>query len=179
MAATAKSDDELAAVLGHEIGHIAAHQFAFEETVEMQRLLKVTGLGDRKDVYARFQQQIDASLADKHPPQRKEDTAQDEADRIGVYLVAAAGFRPAAFPEFFDRSFFLKGRTGSKLSDFFGMTRPDEKRLRGMRALVAALPAGCGGQGEPGAELQAFTAWRERVIEDRKEIGRASRRERV
>lgn len=30
LAAVAKSDDELAGVIGHEIGHIISHQFAFE-----------------------------------------------------------------------------------------------------------------------------------------------------
>ena len=106
-------------------------------------------------------------MTDKHPPKSKEDAAQDEADRIGVYLVAAAGYRAGAFPEFFDRSFFIRGKTGSRFSDLFGMTQPDQKRLRGMRALVAALPAGCGAATDKEDVKAAFAEWQKRVVEDR------------
>ena len=174
LAATAKSEDEMAAVLGHEMGHIASHQFAFEMTAEMQRLLGVKALGDRKDVYSRFQQLDDAERKDKHPPKDREDAAQDEADVIGVYLTAAAGFRAQAFPEFFDREFFLEGKTGSKLTDLFRMTKPDQKRLRGMRAMVETLPKGCGSGESTHEEEAAFLQWRQKVTENRKETTEAS-----
>jgi WD40 repeat protein len=170
LAATAKSDDELAAVIGHEMGHIASHQFAFEATAGMQRLLHVNSAGDRKDVYAKFQQLIDAELNDKHPPkeEEEEETGQDEADRIGVYLTAAAGYRPQAASEFWDRSFFVGGKTGSRLGDFFGMTQPNQKRLRGMLKMAAALPAMCVPQVQVAGAQAAFEQWQRRVTEDRK-----------
>jgi len=170
LAATVKNDDELAAVLGHEMGHIAAHQFAFEMTVQFARLLHVSSVGGREDVRAKYEQLVEAEMRDKSPPKSKEDTAQDEADQIGVYLMAEAGFRASAFPEAFDREFYLEGKTGSKVSDFFGMTRPDQKRLRGMRQLVAALPAGCGVRGTSGAEQFAFEKWRDRVVVNQKGV---------
>jgi len=145
LAALARNDDELATVLGHEMGHIASHQFAFETTRDMKRLLGVTSVGDRSDIYMKFQKLMDAALTDKHPSKNGDsDSGQDEADKVGVYVSAAAGYRPAAYGEFWDRVFFTQGKTGSRVTDFFGITKPDQKRLRGILKLIAALPAGCG-----------------------------------
>ena len=168
LASVAQNDDELAAVLGHEMGHIASHQFAFEMTKEFQRLLHVSSLGGQKDVYEKYQQLYDAEMADKHPSSHDDDEGQDEADRVGVYLVAAAGFRPQAFAEFWNRTQFVQGKTGSRLTDLFGMTKPDQKRLRGMQAMIAALPAHCGGPGSTQPELHAFEVWQRRVIANQK-----------
>ncbi len=162
LASAAVSDDELAGVIGHEVGHIASHQFAFETTLDMKRLLGITKIDDRADVYAKYHALLDAEMKDKHPVREETDEKQDEADRIGVYATAAAGYRPAAVAEFWDRSFFVKGKTGGKFSDFFGITKPNQKRLRGLRELAAALPAGCGGTARPDAV--AFAQWHDAVV---------------
>jgi hypothetical protein len=161
LAASAASDDELAAVLGHEIGHIASHQFAFEITKDLKRLLNVTSVGDRADVYDKYQKLMTAWLRDKHPSVGDSDDKQDEADRLGMYVISAAGYRPHAMSEFWDRVFFVKGKTGGKVSDFFGLTKPTEKRLRGMLQMAAALPAGCGGTYK--SDQKAFELWRAAV----------------
>lgn len=168
LAATVRSDDEMAAVLGHEMGHIASHQFAFEMTAEMKRLLHIDRVGDRADVYARFQELEDAAMKDRHPPKSREDDEQDEADRIGVYLTAAAGYRPQALGEFWDRTFFVGGKTGSSLGDFFGITSPGQKRLRGMLKVSSELPAGCRESTSSAAGVGDFAEWQRRVIENQK-----------
>jgi hypothetical protein len=141
----AKNEDEVASVLGHEMGHILSHQFAIRFTSDLNRLLGVTSVGDKADIYDKFQRLIDASMRDKHPFQSgNSDEKQDEADTVSVYAVAAAGYRPQAFSEFWDRMFFVDGKVGGSLSDFLGVTRPEEKRLRAILKLVNALPAGCG-----------------------------------
>jgi hypothetical protein len=162
LAAAAKNDDELAAVLGHEIGHIASHQFAFETTRDLKRLTGVTSVGDRADIFVKYQALMTAELSDKHPAPRDDDDKQDEADRIGVYVTAAAGYRPQASAEFWNRVFFVNGKTRGKISDFFGITKPNEKRLRGMLALAATLPVGCGGTLKP--DEQAFNEWHAAVL---------------
>ena len=165
LAALAQSDDELASVIGHEMGHIASHQFAFETTRDMKRLLGVTSVGDRADVFAKYQQLAEARLKAKSSSGGDTDEKQDEADRIGVYVVAAAGYRPQANAEFWDRMFFTNGRKGGKLSDFFGTTKPTERRLGRITKMVASLPPGCGGQ-EPVRSAE-YAAWHQRVVANR------------
>src|SRR5215469_5426791 len=165
LAAEAKSDDELASVLGHEMGHIASHQFAFETSRDLKRLLGVSSVGDRADVFAKIQKLEDARLRSRSSSGGDDDDKQEEADHIGVYVIAAAGYRPQANAEFWDRMFFTKGKSGGTFSDFFGFTKPDERRLGKIPKLVAGLPPGCGGQEAVRAE--GFAAWHQRVMENR------------
>ena len=145
LVANAKNEDEVASVIGHEMGHILSHQFAIRATADFNRLLGVTSVGDKADIYAKFQRLIDAELKDKHPSQSgNSDEKQDEADTVSMYAIAAAGYRPQAFAEFWNRMFFVDGKVGGPLADFFGTTKPEQKRLREILKLVNALPPGCG-----------------------------------
>ncbi|HSU18586.1 MAG TPA: M48 family metalloprotease [Acidobacteriaceae bacterium] len=165
LAAEAKSDDELASVLGHEMGHIASHQFAFETTRDMKRLLGVTSVVDRADVFAKVQKLQDARIRSHSSSGGDDDDKQEEADRIGVYVVAAAGYRPQANAEFWDRMFFTKGKKGGAFSDFLGFSKPTERRLGKIQKLIAGLPPGCGGERTVRAE--GFEAWHGRVMANR------------
>ena len=162
LAAIAKSDDELAGVLGHEIGHIISHQFAFETTAELKRLTNVTSLGDEADVRAKYMAMLDAEYHDKHPNLKETDRDQNEADRIGLYAAAAAGYRPQAIAEFWNRVFFVEGKTGSRLGDLLGLTKPSEKRLRTISAMVTATSPSCGKGVTP--DESAFGQWHEAVV---------------
>lgn len=145
LVANAHSEDEIAGVLAHEIGHIVTHQSAVEISDEIRRLMHVTSVGDRDDVYDKFRRLMDAERNDKkHHDDPDSDTNQNSADRVAVYAMSAAGYDPQAYAEFWDRSFFVQGKTGGGLSDFFGLTTPSQKRLRQLRQLVAELPKGCG-----------------------------------
>ena len=175
LAATVKDDDELAGVLGHEIGHIASHQFVFQNTADLKRLLHVTSVTDSKDVYLKFQALLDAWVRENKPSHANDDVKQDEADRISVHLIAAAGYRPAAFAEWWDRVFAVNGKTGGVFSDFFNETTMDQKRLRGMRQTATSLPVGCVARIPDAAEVVAFQQWQKMVIENRmKTVGDSS-----
>jgi WD40 repeat protein len=162
LAAVAQSDDELAGVIGHEIGHIVSHQFAFETTREMKRLLGVTGVGDETDLRKKYEEMLDAEYKDKHPQLGENDRDQAEADQIAVYAMKAAGYRPEAYGEFWNRVFFVQGKTGSRLGDLLGFTKPSQKRLRSIGAMVAALPPACGSGALP--ERQEFAPWHAAVV---------------
>ncbi len=161
--ANAKNEDEVASVIGHEMGHILSHQFAIETTADMQRLLGVTSVGDKADIYAKFQRLVDARMTDKHPgPGGDSDEKQNEADTVSVYATAAAGYRPQAYAEFWNRMFFVDGKVGGKLSDFFGTTKPEEKRLRAIEKLISALPRGCGAT--ENSDTPEFQQWQALVV---------------
>ena len=162
LAAIAKSDDELAGVLGHEIGHIISHQFAFETTAELKRLTNVTSLGDEADVRTKYMAMLDAEYHDKHPNLKESDRDQEEADRIGIYAASAAGYRPQAIAEFWNRIFFVERKTGSRLGDLLGITKPTQKRLRTISAMVAAILPDCGKGMAP--DESAFAQWHEAVV---------------
>jgi hypothetical protein len=145
LVANARSEDEVASVIAHEMGHILSHQFAIETTADFKRFLNITSVTDKADVYAKFQRLIDAQLKDKHPRGNPDsDEKQNEADQVAVYAAAAAGYRPQAYADFWNRMFFVDGKLGGPLSDFFGVTKPESKRLRAIIKLVTALPPGCG-----------------------------------
>jgi hypothetical protein len=163
LASVAQNDDELAGVLGHELGHIMSHQFAFATTREMQRLLHMTSVSDEADIRAKFAAMLDAEYKAKHAELHEGDEER-QADEIGVYAAMAAGYRPQATAEFWNRVFFVGGKTGNRMMDLFGLTKPTEKRLRGMEQMALALPATCGKDVHP--EESGFAAWHHAVIEN-------------
>ena len=164
LVASARSEDEVAGVIAHEMGHILSHQFAIETTADLRSLLGVTSVSDRADIYAKFQRLTDARLHGKHATNGDSDDKQDEADRVAVYAAAASGYRPQAYAEFWDRSFFVEGKTGSRLGDFFHTTTPSQKRLRRIRGIIAELPTGCAVVADN--TPAAFNHWHTLVTED-------------
>ncbi len=170
MIAFVRNDDELAGLLGHEMGHILTHQNAIEMTRKFHDFLGVDSVGDRKDIFDKFNRMLDNIGRNRDllvktvtREERQEEPHQYEADRVALYAVAAAGFSSQAFVDFFDRLAQTHGKTGNLLSDFFGATKPDEKRLREMHKSQAVLPPACReiGPAPPSAE---YLAWQSDVI---------------
>lgn len=177
LVANAQNEDEVAGVIAHEMGHILTHQFAFETTANLRRLLGVTSVGDKADIYAKFQKLLEAEEREKHLPEVDTDEKQDEADRVSVYALAAAGYYPQAYADLWDRSFFVGGKTGNRFSDLFGATKPNQKRLRQMQKLVAELPSGCGAATV--TSNAAFQRWHDDVVANQEVKAKASAKGKV
>ncbi|HMC31226.1 MAG TPA: M48 family metalloprotease [Candidatus Angelobacter sp.] len=170
------NEDELAGLLGHEIGHIITHQAAIDVSRLFRKALGVTQVGDRKDIFDKWNQLQDV-WAKKRAQMRDEERGEDEqqiADRIGLYAMMRAGYQPARIAEFFDRLTENKGKTGNFLSDIFGGTDPNSKRLRLLINKASALPPQCISS-LPGNAGAHFMEWQKAVIGAR----RASAREHV
>lgn len=171
-----QNEDELAGLLGHEIGHVVTHQVAIDVTRVFRKALNVTQVGDRNDIFQKWNQFQDvwakkrASFGDFN----REEDEQQIADRIGLYAMMRAGYQPAHLADFFDRLTENKGKTGNVLTDFFGATDPNTKRVRLLINKATPLPAECV-QSLAGNSANHFQDWRKAVIG----AGRASAREQV
>jgi WD40 repeat protein len=155
----ARSEDELAGVLGHELGHGVTHERAAGYSRWLRETLGVTHVTDRADIFAKYNEFQDRWA--RKPPrfqETQEERGQLVADQYALYAEARAGFSPAAFGSFLDRLMQTKGRTGDWLSDFLGMTTPDQKRLRELEKTVPSVPPGCIEVPPAGAQ-QEFQKW--------------------
>ncbi|MFN2513238.1 MAG: hypothetical protein ABR568_17675, partial [Pyrinomonadaceae bacterium] len=96
----------------------------------------------------------------------------DVADLIGLYAMVGAGYDPQAQASLWDRYHELKGKTGGGfLSNLFGRTKPEQKRLREMLKGLEFLPAACRGVRNI-ASGEEFRQWQTAVVSYTSNLGR-------
>jgi WD40 repeat protein len=175
MVAFLKSEDELAGVLGHEMGHVAARQQALELSLVFRQVLGLKSVSDNDDLFALYNQLTDTVRLKKRRSDSStdEDKGQSVADQIGVQAVARAGYSPQAFPDALDRLMATKGKTGNWVSDIFGATSSNSRRLREALKDVSSLPRACIEAASP-ASSDEFQHWQSAVLHYRG-IGHAER----
>jgi len=163
--AMTQSEDELAGVLGHEIGHVITHQVGIDISRLFREVLGTTEIKDRSDLLEKWNRMLDTG-AKKHISfnSRQEEKNQSIADRIGMYAMTRAGYRTGAYTEFFDRLAETKGNKGNFWTDLFGTTSDDSKRLRALTKNPVNLPAGCI-SALPEDTNASFDKWRREIIE--------------
>jgi predicted Zn-dependent protease len=159
------SDDELAGLLGHEMDHILTHRNAVEVTQMFHDVLGVNAVSDQADILDKYKRMLDALARRKNllretalRRQWQKDLDESEADRVALNATAAAGFSPRAYVELFDRATQTHGKKGNPLSDFFGTTTPDEKRLREIYKSLNQLPQACR-EIAPSPPTDEFLTW--------------------
>jgi len=158
--AFAKDEDQLAALLGHEIGHIAVHEIAIRVS-RWFRKMGVTQVGDRQDIFNKWNQFKDTERT-LHLGDDEAEGGQHVADRVGLYAMARAGYDPARAIDYFDRLFLTKGKTGGFWSALAGNSRPEYARLRDLIRNVTPLQANC--VAPPPPTRDTFAQWRDAVI---------------
>jgi WD40 repeat protein len=123
-------------------------------------------VGNRDDIEQKYFDLMEAvrtkSKAFQRSP-RQEEAEQRQADAIALYAAAAAGYDPQATVNLWDRLSEVHGNTGSWLSDLFGRTLPDSRRLRDMLRDQASRPAICTAPRAVASE-EDFRAWQARVL---------------
>lgn len=165
MVAFLRSEDELAGLLGHELGHVAARQQALELSQKFRDILGVKSIAGNEDLFEKYNQLVENARLKKGRggARENEERGQVVADQLGVEAVARAGYAAQAFPDFLDRLMETKGKTGNWLSDLFGATRPDSKRLREALKTVGALPTGCV-ETRTASRSEDFRKWQNAVL---------------
>jgi len=162
--ALANSEDELAGVIAHELGHATVHHGALDMSEAMRKVLKITSLGDEKDVAQKYNLLIENARMKRGPSTRDhEDNQQLEADKIGFYAMVAAGYDPNAEFTFFDRLTESEGKTSSWFSEIFGSANPEKKRLREIMQATDQLPQGCR-DGRSARPTEDFLKWQADVV---------------
>lgn len=160
------SEDELAGVLAHEIGHNLLHHPSATSSRLFEVVLGATQVGDRADIESKFHQ-VEETIRLKSSKLEKifkeHEGEQQDSDLLGIYIAAKAGYRPQALAEWWNRIFEVRGKTGNAFSDFFRATPPDQKRLRGMLQTSKQLPAPCLQIAH--ADVSGFASWQKSVLE--------------
>jgi WD40 repeat protein len=163
--ALARDEDELAGLIGHEIGHIITRQPAIDLTRALQLILGVNKLGDRMDVQEKWNQLLDLGATKRmRDSQKREEAEQLIADRIAIYAMARSGYQPSRFVEFFDRLAQTKGNKGSFWTDLFGRTSNDAKRLRELVRTAMPLGQSCFIAASAPRDSEQFVKWQKEVI---------------
>lgn len=162
--ASFRSEDELAAVMAHEMGHIVTHQIAITISKQMRNVLGIQQVTDIDDVDSRFNELHDSY--GKKPGAFKRTNVEKEqldADQVSMYALAAAGYDAHAFPGWWDRFTENKGKTGGFLSDLTGGTTEEQRRFRDMLKNASALQSSCLGK-PPEQDAAAFKQWQNDVL---------------
>jgi WD40 repeat protein len=159
-----KTEDELAGVMAHELGHATVRHSASDISEIFKKILNVTQLGDRKDITDKYNLLLERERTKTISRSSDHESEQQlEADRIGLFAMVAAGYDPNSFSEFFSRLVEEKAKSGNWFTNMFGRSTPTEKRLREMVKAVELLPAPCRDNRRASASDQYLT-WQADVV---------------
>ncbi len=124
------TDDELAAIVGHEIAHALREHTrervsrAYAEQLGLSVLAIVTGAGNEAMKMASTITQVTFGL----PHNREQET---ESDRIGLELMARAGYNPSAAVTLWQKMSQVTGNAGS---DFLSTHPSSTNRISDLQA---------------------------------------------
>ncbi len=140
----AKSEDEVAGVLAHEIGHIYTHQVATSVSRQLSMRLNVKSLGDEQDVFDKYQRMLNARSKYREDLDEK-DEEKDEfrADAVGLYAMVRAGYAPRALATNLERVTDRTGWKGNFLTDLLNATSLQAMRIRATQKLAGSAPDAC------------------------------------
>jgi len=127
------TDDEIAQVMGHEIGHALANHGAEKMSRAMIGQVAVAAVAGGNQ----GRQQIGGALAQVGWMLPNSREAESEADRIGIELAARAGYDPAAAPQLWKKMMQAGGDKGR--FDWLSTHPASAKRMEALAALEPSM----------------------------------------
>ncbi len=135
---TAETESELAAVMGHEIGHIVGKHSARQLSgqIGLSSIIAIA-LGDSSSMV----EQLVAGIVTTGALMKYSRDMESEADVFGADETYRAGIDPGGMAAFFGKLLELEGgRTPSGLEKFFSTHPPTRERIDKSNAYIAQLP---------------------------------------
>lgn len=130
----ATSRDELAFVLGHEIGHIAARH-SLKRMQAALGLKLVTDLAFKNSKYPDLRRAVDLVYKAVSSGYSRQD--EFLADTLGATYAQRAGFAPRASLSLMEK---LKSKSEQKSFVFFSSHPQPEARISNLRSVISSLP---------------------------------------
>ena len=125
----ADSDDELAAVMGHEIAHVSARHGAERASQQLGAALLGAGVEvATEDAKHRDAIRVAYGLVATGAVLKYSRDHESEADRIGLLYMARAGYDPAAAIRFW-RKMAAREQSGLRLPEWLSTHPADETRI--------------------------------------------------
>ncbi|GAB3471117.1 M48 family metallopeptidase [Polaromonas eurypsychrophila] len=134
------TDDEIAQVMGHEIGHALANHGAEKMSMQVASSIAVLAVSAAVSSNSRQFQSNQAlftvsALAFVNLPNSR--TAETEADRIGIELAARAGYKPEAAVSLWQKMMVANKKKGG--SDFWRTHPASERRIEFLQGLAPPM----------------------------------------
>ena len=137
--------DELAGIMGHEIGHVvrrhSAGQIEQTERDQVGVVLLCTLTYACRTIGGRMAIRIGADAKSAHYSQKDE----AQADSEGVVNTTRAGIDPEGLPSFFQKLLDTRAQQPSAVQSFFSTHPTEQARVSATRKQISELP-GVGGQ---------------------------------
>ena len=128
-----QSDDELAAVIAHELGHVERrHSLKNFRASSALTLLLQQAVKNKRD------RETWGAIASAFALMSFSRTQEDEADDVGQYKMAAAGFDPAAQITVWERFLKQSGKS-NKLQQLLSSHPSHEKRIENAKKNLAKM----------------------------------------
>jgi predicted Zn-dependent protease len=142
------TDDELAAVMGHEIAH-ALREHSREQMSQQALTQTAIGLGGALLGIGDMGQSLAGAVANVTMELPKSRTAETEADRIGVELAARAGYNPQAAISLWQK---MEKLSSSQPPKWLSTHPPHEARVADLQEQVQkVMPLYTAAKGSPAA----------------------------
>jgi len=127
------ADDEIAAVMAHEIGHAIANHGAEKMSANLGMEIVMASLSEEAHPTPGQEQALvaAAALIIQLPHSRIQ---EGEADRIGIHLMSLAGYNPTAAVNLFKK--FQAAQQGKAVAEFFSDHPSDASRIKNLTAWV-------------------------------------------